>query len=74
MVDEVDDVADPPLGVNTTVNAAAESALVGVQAQDALELITLPAEHPLIETPPTRKSAVPEVAPLVVATIFCEEP
>ena len=71
---DVDGVDEFPLGVNTAVKTAAESALAGVQAHVAVELETETEAQPEIVTPPTRNSAVPVEAPVVVATIFCDSP
>ena len=67
---EVDGVEELPLGVNTAVRTAAESALAGVQAHVAVELETEMEAQPEIVIPPTRNSAVPVEAPVVVATMF----
>ena len=71
---DVDGVDEFPLGVKTAVKTAAGSALAGVQAHVAVELDTATAAQPEIVTPPTLNSAVPEDAPEVVATMFCDSP
>lgn len=67
---DVEEVDELPLGVNTAVRTAAESALAGVQAHVAVELETEMEAQPEIVTPPARNSAEPVDAPVVVATIF----